>query len=253
MWSVLRDMKRYKGSDMPMKRLMAHLRVLNKDVAPDEARVAGMVSDYIKKYVVDKGGPDAAGDMALLNQADTLWAKGSSTQEFQNAIERAGHAKSGFENGLRDEFKKILTKEINGKIYLPPEVKAAVTKVVDGTIPANVLRKVGKFGPGIGQQTNGLMAMLLAMSGGGAYAMGSPAMAAGVAGLAAAGTGAQLGARAMTRGAAQSALGKQAGMTATGQHALAPSPPVMAAPRVMGTQMKEGPKGLLYDEYGPLL
>ncbi|MCK5013220.1 MAG: hypothetical protein KAS66_05330 [Candidatus Omnitrophica bacterium] len=247
--NAIRDMIKYKGKEMPTKRLMAHLKVLKKAVSPEEKYAADMVSRHIKEYLVKHGDDSVAGDLAVLKQADTLWAQGSTAKLFENALEKAKHTRSGFENGLRTEFGKILRQNIDGKLKTPlsPQVVTALEKVVDGTIPANNLRRVGKFGPGIGAQTNGLMTMLLTMSGGGALMAGNPLVAAGVAGLAAAGKASQVGATQLTKGAAKEVLAAQAGRVPTGGHQVVGGPSrakALVSPLIESTQ----PPGLLSDK-----
>jgi len=257
--TILQDLKRYKGSEIPMKRLMAHLRVLNKDVGKDEARVAGIVSDYIKEHFAKNTVPEAIDDFAKLKQADTLWAKGKTLKLMENSIEKAKHAPVGFESGLRNEFRKILNKVIDEKLYVPADVKKAIELVVDGSASTAVLRKIGKLGPGIGNQTNMLVTGLLGGAGVTGMATGNPAIAAAAAATSVAGAAAQQGARKATISAAQDTLAKQGGLTPTGQHRV-PIAPTNALPKMLSPQMGGGEyppghplRGLLFDEYGPFL
>ena len=72
----------------------------------------------------------------------------------QEAMEKAKLAASGFENGLRNEFRAIVKRDI-GRNRLPKELKAAMVEVIDGTRAGNVFKKIGRMmGPGRNQQSN---------------------------------------------------------------------------------------------------
>lgn len=135
-----------------------------------------------------------------LSDANQAWSQFKKSQLLDDAMERGSRAASGVENGIRIEFNKILN---NPKLRrgLSPEQVAAMEQVVEGTIPGNILRRVGKFSPGTGRQGSALISTL----GGGLGAAGTGALtgstllgAAGAVAVPAVGYGAQKLAEAST-------------------------------------------------------
>lgn len=88
--------------------------------------------------------------------AQDLWGRGRKSETIQDAIEEAGKTASGFENGLRIEFRKILRKNSTSKRFFSKEEQAVMQKVIDGSKGANLARFLGKFSPFEGQSTRAL-------------------------------------------------------------------------------------------------
>lgn len=95
---------------------------------------------------------EAAGGNELMGAIST-WARSRRSGLVESAIERAKNAASGFENGLRVEFRKLLNNEDTSRLWTEAE-KRAIEEVVRGTTGANLAKLVGKFGFGPG--ANGL-------------------------------------------------------------------------------------------------
>lgn len=164
------------------------------NIEPDEARIGRVILEHI-----DDTMRQLPGISEKLTSADKLWSMAKKTELLDKAVGAAKDAASGFENGLRIEFRKLLKKAREGKLQLSPQETAAMQKVVDGSIPANILKGIGKLGPAPGGAGNALLAVL---AGTGGYALGGPA---GMAGVMATGYGSRLGAQALTKGAAERA------------------------------------------------
>lgn len=154
---------------------------------------------------------DAAGDVAGLaddwKQARVLWKRFKNSERLAESIDRAKDSASGYENGLRVEFRKLRN---NKKAWaaLSNEEKRVVLEVTRGSVVGNFLRRFAGWGGGEGQQRN-----LLNMSAGMALGYGAGRAVAGeVGGLAGAGAVmgagklAARGAEASTDAAAQRAL-----------------------------------------------
>lgn len=154
---------------------------------------------------------DAAGDVAGLSddwkRARALWKRFRNSERLSEAIDRAKDAASGYENGLRVEFRKLRN---NKKAWsaLSREEKQVVLEVTRGSPIGNLMRRFAGWGGGEGQQRN-----LLNMSAGMALGYGAGRAVAGEIG-GVAGAGAVMGAgklaargsEAATEEAAQRAL-----------------------------------------------
>ena len=194
--------------DMGIVRRLA--KSAKNSIDPDEARIGREILKHI-----DDNMRQLPGVSEKLSKADKLWSMAKKTELIDKAVGAAKETASGFENGLRIEFRKLLKKAREGKLQLSPQEEAAMRKVVEGSVPANVLKGIGKLGPAPGGAGNALLAVL---AGSGGYALGGPAGMAGVMGT---GYGARLGAQALTKSAAGKARGVVSG--AKPQQVYAPS------------------------------
>lgn len=144
------------------------------------------------------GGIDPTKAVDTLQTAIGTWHVAKKAQMIEEAIYQAQNARSGFENGLRSQFAALLKPNKRGN-FTPDEIQM-IEEVANGTVPANLLRLLGKFGFGGGTASNmlgGTIGTTLATT------MGGPA-----AGILAGGgaSAARLGAEKMTGSAAQNAL-----------------------------------------------
>ena len=201
--AAIGEIGKYSGRKLDMQD-MTIIRRLAKaaksSIDPDDARVGRVILNH-----VDDNMRQIPGVGKELAQADKLWSMAKKSELLDKAVEAAKHTASGFENGLRIEFRKLLKKSQDGKLQLSALESAALQKVVDGSIPTNVLKGIGKIGPAPGGAGNALLAVL---AGTGGYALGGPAGAAAVVGV---GYTARLGAQALTKGAADMARAVVAG------------------------------------------
>lgn len=190
------------------------LRQLSVGIARDglagknEQRIAGKIIEHLDDFVDNlKPGDVVAGDpikaVSFLNRGRALYKSKAKADLIEQAIATARKSASGFEAGLRNEFRKLSNSKRLARYWTKDE-RAAIDRVISGTTTGNLLRFLGTMGMPIDQARNWLG---VAMGGGGVGAMlGSP-----VAGIAAvgAGTAAKYGARGVTRG-----LAKQTGAVA---------------------------------------
>ncbi len=79
--------------------------------------------------------------------ARDLWQRAKKTEILDQAVSDAELQASGFENGLRTQFRALAKKINSGKLkgFSAEEVQA-IRKVADGTRAGNVARFLGKFG-----------------------------------------------------------------------------------------------------------
>ena len=151
--------------------------------------------------VLPKGANRGAAGNELLKAVST-WSRAKRVSLVEDAIERAKNSASGYENGLRVEFRKLLNSDRTKKLFTAPEI-AEIEKVVRGSSVANLAKLIGKFGFGPG--ANGLGGFLGGSAG---LAFGGPI------GAAAAAIGAS-GARKASEKLTQNAANRAARVVAT--------------------------------------
>ncbi len=128
--------------------------------------MVGRIDDFLEgldpKKVIG-GQPKEVGQ--LLKNARDLWGRAKKSELIEDAIERASNQASGFENGLRTQFRSLLNNKKKIKGFTAQE-KALIKQVENGTRMANLARLGGKFGLDLKQNTNALGAALGAGAGG---------------------------------------------------------------------------------------
>jgi hypothetical protein len=130
-----------------------------------------------------------------LLKAISTWGRARRVGLVEEATYRAQNAASGFENGLRVEFRKLLNNKKTRALFSKAEI-AEMEKVANGTAGSNLLRTLGHLGFDFGSGRNFL---------GGMIGLGSGQAVAGPLGalaVGAVGTLARKGGQAMTRNAA---------------------------------------------------
>lgn len=95
--------------------------------------------------IVTAEGAAADETLGALKDARAAWRTGSKAGLIEKAMEKAKDTASGFENGLRVEFRKLLSNEKLARQFTPTE-KLAMQQVVRGTTKSNMLRLLGGFG-----------------------------------------------------------------------------------------------------------
>ena len=162
--SVLREFKGELGnaqslSDVDSLRQAAQ-GAISGVATPNDKRLIGVITDTIDDFLADadpknftKGTITPSEIMPKYRAAQDLWGRAKRSELIEDAFERAGTAKSGFENGLRDEFKRILRNKKQKRFFKPKELEA-MKEVVQGTTGANVSKLIGRFGFSEGLATN---------------------------------------------------------------------------------------------------
>lgn len=163
----------------------------NRTEAAIGSKFIGAIDDFI-----DNADPQLSG---ALKEARNMWGQLRRSEMIGAAMEKAKNTASGFENGLRIEFRKILNNPKLLRGFNQQEI-AAIKAVVGGTPMGNLLRQVGRIGIGLSGQSNGLGASIGGIAG---TAAGGP-----LGGMAAvgAGTAAKALAERTTRKAAERAF-----------------------------------------------
>lgn len=181
-------------SDMHTLRQIAQKAAISSEGR--DAMFANQIVDGIDAFVTKPGAtvtPNGPATGNQLMEAISTWGRAKRVGLIETAIERAQNAASGFENGLRVEFRKLLNNKKTAGIFSATE-KAEIERVVRGTPGANLAKLVGKFGFGSGNASNMLGGSIGSTFG---AALGSPLGPFGsAAGAAIAGGGATLARRA---------------------------------------------------------
>lgn len=206
-WAALENMLGRRGKPMTLSELHI-IRQIAQDASMGQlkrdASKAGIIVDEIDKFVNGLKSADASGGPNALLEGISLWAKASKTATLESAMERAGNAASGLENGLRNEFRKLLNNPRTARLFTTEE-RNLIQGVVRGSVLANLTKLAGKFGFGRGQAGNML---------GGSIGFGAGSLIGGPAGgilTALAASGARKGSEALTERAAQRALSAVSG------------------------------------------
>lgn len=95
------------------------------------------------------GGVDPAIDAENLMKGISTWARASKVGKIERAIELADTAKSGFENGLKQQFLRLM-KLPDFKTLFSKVEQDAIRKVAQGTRGQNIAESLGKLGLSIG-------------------------------------------------------------------------------------------------------
>jgi hypothetical protein len=169
--------------------------VANRPQAAIGSRMIQAIDDFI-----DATDPGTAG---ALREARDMWARLRRSEVIENAIERAGRQATGFENGIRVQFRQLLNNPRAIRGFTQAE-RDAIEAVVKGTPVGNALRLVGKLGYDLQANTNALGATLgMAMGTGAGAVLGPGGAAVGAIALPAVASMARAGAARTTETAAR--------------------------------------------------
>lgn len=192
-------------SDMHTLRQIAQEAAMS-NVGRDGFR-AGQLVEALDNFITQPGAavlpPNRLGQGANtaandLLEAISTWGRAKRVSLIEEAIYKAGNQASGFENGLRVQFRQLLQNKRTRALFTDAE-RQAIEEVANGTTLSNAMRLLGKFGFGGGSASN--------MLGGTVGALGATSFGGPVAGIIAAlgATGARKGAEVLTHKAADRA------------------------------------------------
>lgn len=149
-------------------------------IEPDEARIGNIMVSKIDDFMDNIKDSDLVGGSSAnigekYRHARQLWQRARKAEDIDVIIDKAKNQASGFENGLRTQFRSLLNNKKKIKMYSPSEVEA-IQKVVRGGGVENVAKAIGKFGFSEGQATSMLLGSL-GVAGGAAVGGGAGAVA----------------------------------------------------------------------------
>lgn len=181
--AALDEFEKITGTNQPISNLDTLRKVARSaasSIEPDEARLGsimvGKVDDFLDNLdqsALVGGNADEVG--RKFKDARQLWQRARKGDDIEYAFERAKNQASGFENGLRVQFRSILNNKKKMRGYTQEE-KAAIEQVVRGGGLENTAKAIGKFGFSEGQATSMLMGSL-GVAGGAAVGGGAGAVA----------------------------------------------------------------------------
>lgn len=90
---------------------------------------------------------------AQVKEANRMWKILRKSEMLDEIFDRASRQASGFENGLRIQFRQILNNPKKRAQFTKAELQA-MEEIPKGTFFGNIMKKIGKLGFGRGQQSN---------------------------------------------------------------------------------------------------
>ncbi len=120
-----------------------------------EAAIGSLIKDALDDFI-ENTDPQTS---KILGEARDLWGRLRRSEIVERAIENAGRQASGFENGIRVQFRAILNNPRLSRSFTQAE-RDAMEQVIRGTPLGNAMRWIGKFGLGLTQNTNAVGATL---------------------------------------------------------------------------------------------
>lgn len=128
-------MQQAAASNEPAERRLASILIEQIDEAIDSTTSLNVLAGDVKNL-----GP-------MLSEARALWHSAKKSDKLAQLMELSKNARSGEENGLRQEFSRIAKRITTGKERgWTAEEKALMQRVADGTTPSNIIKLMGKFG-----------------------------------------------------------------------------------------------------------
>lgn len=152
-----------------------------KSIEPADARLGSMMIETIDQFLDDLnpselrrafGTPKDIG--SRYKAARELWGRARRSELIQDAFQKADLQASGFENGIRTQFRSILNNKKKRRFFKANEIEA-MNKVVKGDKAENLAKLVGRLGFSEGGATN-IIGGLSGVAVGGAIAGGPGAL-----------------------------------------------------------------------------
>jgi len=162
--AALKRFSDVQGKDLNLTEIDT-LRKIAKDAAssidPSDARIGSIMVDKVDDFLDSlkpkdfiKGKSTGVGEK--FRDARQLWQRAKKSELLDDAFEKARNQASGFENGIRTQFRSLINnkKKIRG---FTQQEKELIQDVVRGGTTKNIAKKLGKLGFGEGQATSMLM------------------------------------------------------------------------------------------------
>lgn len=140
---------------------------LDRTEAAIGSRVVQEIDDFLDKLTdksIISGTLEASEVAPKYKAARNLWGRARKSEIITESIEKATRRASGFENGLRIEFDKILNNKKLNRFFNNSEI-ATMRDLVKGDRSQNLAKLIGKFGFGEGRATNVIGGLLGSFAG----------------------------------------------------------------------------------------
>lgn len=170
--------------------------------SPQEALLGNIIIDTIDSFL------DSSGERIFIKPpgldvniskrykaARDLWGKGRKSELITEALVKAENQATGFENGIRTQFRSLLNNKRQRRFFTESEIKD-MQKIVRGDKKANFFKLIGKLGLTF-EKGKGIVGSAIGLSGG--FLAGGATGAAAVSGL---GSASQFISRIITEGRA---------------------------------------------------
>jgi hypothetical protein len=142
---------------------------LNRKEAMLGVRMIDSIDDFIRNLdpssVVTRTGEAGADIGNRYRVARELWGRARKSELIQEAFEKARNQASGFENGVRAQFRSIINNKKQSRFFNKDELDA-MRRVVRGDKTENIAKLIGRFGFSEGGATNIVGGALGATAGG---------------------------------------------------------------------------------------
>lgn len=133
---------------------------------PDERRLGAALVDKIDDFFESAplSGAKSSSVSAKYRDARQLWRRAKASEIIEDAFAKAERQASGFENGIRTQFRSILNNKNKSRSFTKKELDA-MELAVKGTTLRNLARAIGKLGFTDGQTTH-ILASAAGVAGG---------------------------------------------------------------------------------------
>lgn len=172
-WKAMKRFEEARGQSLSLTEI-DNLREVAKGAAKASeggdialgARMVDEIDDFLDnidgKALKNPSGVDVS---ARYRVARDLWGRARRSELIGEAFEKARNQASGFENGIRAQFRSILNNKRQSRFFNQNELRE-MRKVVRGTGKENFFRLLGKFGFNEGSATN-MLGGVIGVTGGG--------------------------------------------------------------------------------------
>lgn len=165
--AALKEFEGVAGSNQTLSEIDTLRRIAKAasgSIEPDEARLGRLMTDKVDDFLDNLNRANFSGAYkkdvgAKYKDARQLWARARKAEIIEDAFNRARLQASGFENGIRTQFRSILNNKKKSRGFTKEELNA-MRGVVKGGTMQNMAKMIGRFGFNEGQASNMLMGSL---------------------------------------------------------------------------------------------
>jgi len=164
--AALKRFEAAKGSDLSVSEIDTLRKIAGsaaKSNEPDEQRLGSLMVNKIDDFLDGLKAKDfknGGGEVgAKFRDARQLWRRVIKSEQLEKAFTDAADQASGFENGIRIQFRQILKSPKKSRGFTKDELDS-MRQVVRGTSLQNTAKMIGRLGFSEGQASNMLLGSL---------------------------------------------------------------------------------------------